>query len=128
MKKVLISILTITIIILINIIIIVSQNNSYIQKIENNIKNHLNQDITYISYYNYTYVVKTSDTYIALNDKYDIINTIEITNIPSYEGTLIYKNNKFMYEIKKQENNKITYTYYDVYNQKEIKSINLKEV
>ena len=127
MKKILAITITLIFIITLSIILTISKNNDYISKITKNIKHTLNQDITYISYYNYHYIVKNNDTYLVLNDKYDIIKKETINNIPHHEGTLIYKNNKFVYEVKKQHKNEITYTYYDAYNNEEIKSINLKE-
>lgn len=127
MKK-LIIILIIPIITISYVVIITSNNNNYLKNTTENLQKSLSlNSIKSYNYYNYTYTIITGDEIIIVNDKYEVITRFKKDEIKDNNCHLIYKNNTLVCEKKEQQNNTITYNYYDAHTDKLLSSITIKE-
>ncbi|MBE6152913.1 MAG: hypothetical protein E7166_01610 [Firmicutes bacterium] len=143
MKKIIITVVSIFLIALIAIIITTNLGNSKphtdIKAAENvifinynaesidKIEIYYGEDTYYISYYN-----KDSKKHVCVLDKdYNLIMTVEneklktIDEIKNDEYKIGYKYEKLVYEIKKENKDGYTYSYYDVLTGEFIKKINV---
>lgn len=117
--------LSILLIIAIYVFCLINNNQKYLDSIIQDIKDNyqVNEEITYFNKYNNYYIFTTIDKVIVLNNEYEEILKENITKIRTIDDnqTLIYKNNKLMFEETYLEKNKLIYKYYDATNGEFIK-------
>jgi hypothetical protein len=118
-RQIILFIVVSILIILISIFYIVSANNNYEKKLIKEIKKNytINEEIEKVNKYDNNYIITTKTKIIVLNKKYKNIKEEDInklaSNLDNY--TLIYKNNKLMYENTIIKKDKVIYEYYDAY-------------
>jgi len=143
MKKIIITVISIALVVLIAILVMSNLGNSKpktdIKAAENilyinydassidNTKVYYGEEVYYISYYN-----KDNNDYVGVLDKdYNLTMNVEtsslkqIDEIKGKDYIVGYKYDKLIYEIKKENKDGYTYSYYDALTGDFIKKINM---
>lgn len=131
LKKIILVIILVLLIIFLAIFYVVNKNRNYekdlIKEVQENYD--IDNDIKQVNKYDHNYIIITEDKVIVLNSDYEKIKEEKITSIAKNTDnyTLIYKNNKLVYEKTILKDDKVVYEYYDAYTYEYIDNMILEE-
>ena len=116
MKRIIITFLSITFILLILLLYIT--NDNYYNNISKSIKdNYANINLYYVNKYNDYYIFLSDENYGVLDGEYNEIMLISKSlvhdNTNNYD--VIYKDNKLIYQEEVLDKDKLMINYYDIY-------------
>jgi len=119
LKRILLILIPIFLILFISIFHITTKNKKYESKLKEEIKINyqLEEEIETINKYNKNYIIITKTKVVVLNKKYQLLLEENIKKLAKNKDnyTLIYKNNKLLYENTILKKDKVIYEYYDAY-------------
>lgn len=126
MKKLILIIIAIILILFTMLLFIVNSNNSYNTKLLKEVNKNYKEEVTYVNKYGNSYIVKTKDKVVVLDEEYKEIAKEELKNIKELDYALVYKKNKIMYQKSEAKDKDLIYTYYDIKTGKEIDKLEIE--
>lgn len=108
------------------LLFIVNSNNSYNTKLLKEVNKNYKEEVTYVNKYGNSYIVKTKDKVVVLDEEYKEIAKEELKNIKELDYALVYKKNKIMYQKSEAKDKDLIYTYYDIKTGKEIDKLEIE--
>ena len=126
MKKIILIIIAIILILFTMLLFIVNSNNSYDTKLIKEINKNYKEEVTYVNKQGNSYIVKTKDKVVVLNEEYKEVTSEELKNIKELNYDIVYKKNKLMYQKSEVKKRSLIYTYYDINSGKEIDKLEIE--
>ena len=126
MKKLVFLFMGIILGLFISLLIMISINNKYMEKLEKDIYKKTDvKDIKYINEYDDYYIVMDSENIYLFDNKYDEITRIKVNLVYQNKNNydIVYRNKTIMYMDNYKNKDGIVFKYYDIYTCEEIDSV-----